>query len=461
MRASSAGRRNARACCWVPGESVCDMCCRRAGDDDRRDEQTAAQHAPPTSPTAVAQDFAALFERRFLEVLDAIDPLQVVGRDRAVDSVAIISKSWTSVHKVGWMSAENALLGLSEVAELVGASRQTVSNWRQRRQDFPRPDAELKSGPIWRREPIIAWARENGIPVASEAADAAGERGTRLASTVSLINMKGGVGKSTLTANLGWYCAYYKNLRVLLVDLDPQFNLSQYVLGNESYEEHVESKRGTVLDILEEGTPPDMSEPSIARDVSPENVIAHARRWSDGSLIDIIPSSLSLSLTLRNPTDKAQLLEKFLDPIRVDYDLILIDCAPTDSILTDAAYMASDSVLIPVKPEFLSTIGLPLVVTSLDRFARTHRKTVEVMGIVFNATTDSAEHDRSRGYVRRIAKEQGWHVFRNEVSYSDSYPKGSRLGKPIFMTDYARSWKISEFKDFAEEFYGRVTDDGA
>jgi len=359
------------------------------------------------------------------------------------------------------MPAAGDLLGLAEVAELLGASRQTVSNWRQRRSNFPPPDADLKSGPIWRRGAIVEWAEANGIAVDTGDEGYDDPRRPSVATTVALINMKGGVGKSTLTANLGWYCAYYKNLRVLLVDLDPQFNLSQYVLGGEKYQQHVEAKGGTVLDILEQGTPPDLTEPDLRRNASSENVIAHAKRWNDGSLIDLVPSSLRLSLTLRNPTDKAQLLERFLDDVRSSYDLILIDCAPTDSILTDAAYMASDSVLIPVKPEFLSTIGLPLVVTSLDRFEVTHNKKVDVLGIVFNATTGAVEHDRSRTYVRRMAAEQDWYVFRNEVSHSDSYPKGSRLGTPIFLTDYARGTKIDEFASVAEEFYERLTNDDA
>ena len=56
-----------------------------------------------------------------------------------------------------------------------------------------------------------------------------------MATTVSLINMKGGVGKTTLTFNLAWHCAWKKNLRVLAVDLDPQANLSQYFLGAIKY----------------------------------------------------------------------------------------------------------------------------------------------------------------------------------------------------------------------------------
>jgi chromosome partitioning protein len=352
------------------------------------------------------------------------------------------------------MPDDDQLLGLSEVADLLGASRQTVGNWRQRREGFPRPVAELKSGPIWQRSAILEWAKATGATVVEPPSAQLPSGRQRAGQTVALMNMKGGVGKSTLTANLGWYCAVRKDLRVLLVDLDPQFNLSQYVMGTKAYEEHLDAKKGTVLTVLEQGSKPDAHG---ASDVEPENVIAQIQAWDDGSGIDLLPSSLRLSFTLKNPTGKEHRLENFLTDLRSSYDLILIDCAPTESILTTAAYLASDSILIPVKPEFLSTIGLPLVVSSLADFKENYRQTVDVLGIVFNATMDKIEHDRSRSFVRKIANQEDWYVFSNEVSYSDSYPKGSRIGKPIFLTDYARETKIADFEAVAEEFYARLT----
>lgn len=350
------------------------------------------------------------------------------------------------------MPPEQELLGLSEVAELIGASRQTVSNWRQRRGDFPDPVADLKSGPIWTREDVVEWAEANGIEVLGQPAE--DKPGARLGYTVALMNMKGGVGKSTLAANLGWYGAYRKNQRVLLVDLDPQFNLSQYVMGTAEYEKHLRSKKKTVLDIFEQAALPDPDAPPP--EIDPSEVIANVKTWTDGSRLDLLPSSLQLSFTLKNPGNKERLLQYFLDEVRSSYDLVLVDCAPTESLLTNAAYFASDAVLIPVKPEFLSTIGLPLVVQSLEEFRRLHKKKVDVLGIVFNASSPKTEDARSRRFVRKVAKEEGWTVFKYAVSYSDSYPRGSRFGTPIFLTDYARYWKIAEFEAVAEEFFERV-----
>jgi chromosome partitioning protein len=358
------------------------------------------------------------------------------------------------------MNKDSELIGLSEVSELFGVSKQVVANWRLRRKDFPKPLAELKSGPIWQYQAIKSWAEQNNVDIRAgkfaNTTEGKEEGRTRMATTVALVNMKGGVGKSTLTANLGWYCAYKKDKRILLIDLDPQFNLSQYILGSEKYEDHIKSDHGTVLDIFEQFTPSVISKKKKSRLSAPE-VIINVKDWDENGRIDLIPSRLELAWTLKNPEDKKQLLNDFLDEIRNEYDLILIDCPPTESMLTTAAYLASDSVLVPVRPEFLSTIGLPLLVRSLEEFKQKHKqKIIDLMGIVFNASGDKLEHDRSRKFVSDVARKENWYVFKKEVAYSDSYAVGSRAGKPIFLTAYARGWKIDAFIEVAEEFCNRV-----
>lgn len=358
------------------------------------------------------------------------------------------------------MIEQPELVGLSEVAELLGVSRQVVGNWRLRYHDFPKPIAELKSGPVWKREDVVFWAEENRIPVSQAASgketDENLEGRTKMAITVALVNMKGGVGKSTLTANLGWYCAQHKNKKVLLVDLDPQFNLSQYALGPSKYEQHITDGKHTVLDIFEQFTPSAVSGVPKGK-LDPLNITVNITKPYSGGVLDLVPSRLELAWTLKNPHAKEHLLNDFLDEIRDEYKLILIDCPPTESMLTTAAYLASNSVLVPVRPEFLSTIGLPLLVRSLEEFRGLYKKKIiDLVGIVFNASRETPEYDRSRAFVAKVAKDRGWYIFEHEVTFSDSYPAGSRAGRPIFLTDYARSWKIADFKAVAEEFIGRI-----
>ncbi len=89
--------------------------------------------------------------------------------------------------------------------------------------------------------------------------------------------------------------------------------------------------------------------------------------WNTSTL-DLIPSRLELASSLKNPTGKERRLAKEIAKISDDYDLIIIDCAPTESILTEAAYFASRYALVPVKPEFMATIGLPLLARSIEEF---------------------------------------------------------------------------------------------
>ncbi len=349
------------------------------------------------------------------------------------------------------------LVGLAEIARLAGVSKQAVTNWRARYPDFPAPASQLSSGPVWLLDDVVRWAQERGIPIAEKPEKSSEQGGSAMAKTVALINMKGGVGKSTLTVNLGWYCYSYNQKNVLLVDLDPQFNLSQYVLGPDRYEELLEADKPTVVDIFEQFTPTFQQSGKGRKRIRPSDVIVNVRTRSEVRL-DLIPSKLDLAWTLKNPHDKEHLLRDFIDEVKANYDLVLIDCAPTESMLTTASYMASDYLLVPVRPEFLSTIGLPLLISSLEEFRARHRKESppELIGILFNHASDQSEHQRSRAFVKRLADKEGWYVFKNEVGFSNSYAAGARAGRPIFLTDYARYWKVNQFKRVAEEFSERI-----
>lgn len=279
-----------------------------------------------------------------------------------------------------------------------------------------------------------------------------------MAKKVSLINMKGGVGKSTLAVNLAWHFSAMSRWvkKVLVVDLDPQFNASQYLLGVTEYDKIIKNNIPTIWDIFEQFTPlPGSPVPSA---LEPTKVIYNAKNFYGGSCIALIPSRLELAFSLRNPGQKEQLLAKFISKVEEKYELIILDCPPTESLFTWAAYLASDYILVPVKPEYLSSIGVSLLVNSMEEFKRRYEDhNLELAGIVFNATTEYVpEEIRSKTEVKGIAHKHGWYVFENEVSYSRSYPKGAREGQPIFRTSYSRLTQAARFSAFAEEFAQRI-----
>ncbi|WP_140725696.1 ParA family protein [Pseudomonas sp. Hp2] len=276
-----------------------------------------------------------------------------------------------------------------------------------------------------------------------------------MAVSVSLVNMKGGVGKTTLAFNLAWYCAWQANMRVLAVDLDPQSNLSQYFMGAEGYLAYLDSDKPTVVDIFEQFSAPKRNT-GVPQLVDPLKLIHRVRRWKDGSQLDLVPARLELSWTLKNPTEKSQLLPQFLAKVSDQYDLIIIDCPPTESILTAAAYRSSRYVVVPVRPEFLATIGLPLLARSLNEFKLMHQhQDLDIAGIIFNdlrRTGAPPEQIKSRKNVEALANDFGWPVFEEVAYHSDSYPAGSRQSAPIFLTDYAREYVKDEFNSVGEQF---------
>ena len=278
-----------------------------------------------------------------------------------------------------------------------------------------------------------------------------------MAIKVSLINMKGGVGKSTVTVNLAWHFAAYRNWlkKVLVIDLDPQFNASQYLVGVRRYQQILDDGAPTMWNIFEQGTRTPTG--TIPR-VSADEAIVNVRTIKGGGRIDLIPSQLELAFSLKNPGQKERHLPKIVSEIEGEYDLILIDCAPTESILTTAAYLCSDYLLVPVKPEYLSSIGLPLLVNSMEDFLSQHEDhNLDLAGVVFNSASDYYPEERlSKDSVIEIAEENGWYVFENEVPYSRSFPKGAREGNPIFRTSYSRFTKVRQFNLVAQEFAERV-----
>jgi chromosome partitioning protein len=188
--------------------------------------------------------------------------------------------------------------------------------------------------------------------------------------------------------------------------------------------------------------------------VTPTDVIHPFRKWRHG-LLHLVPSRLELAWTLKNPTEKAQLLPQFVAKVGENYDLIIIDCAPTESILTTAAYRASRYIVVPVKPEFLATIGLPLLARSLEEHRlRYQDQELDMAGIVFNGgrSNSSPEQRKAKADVRQLAETYNWPVFHFEAGYSDSYPAGSRKGTPIFRIDYARDYVKSDFDRVGDSF---------
>jgi len=202
---------------------------------------------------------------------------------------------------------------------------------------------------------------------------------------ICFANMKGGVGKTTLCVNLA-YQLFLSGKRVLLVDNDPQFNATSALLKPTAYIDRVlnSDKCSTIYHIYEK-EPRIQGQKPPAR--NPKSFIISYRYLSNDPAIkfSFIPSQIELYETLRNPSQKEYFLDRFLAQHCTAFDYIFIDCPPTPSVLTLSAFAASDYVIIPVKPDYFSTIGLPQFLGTLEDFKEnlSDNHSIKPLGVVF------------------------------------------------------------------------------
>ena len=271
--------------------------------------------------------------------------------------------------------------------------------------------------------------------------------------TICVINLKGGVGKSTITALLSRYAFNELKKDVLAIDLDPQANLSQGLM-HQGYSGFLSEKRPSIVEVFAGYIPPNKQ--GGAQPLKPEAVSEIILDSGDKKL-ELIASRFDFSDALTDAVrPDPRVLAKFLSENFKDKDLIFIDCSPTESVFTTAAYHASDYVLIPVKPEFFATIGFPLLNESLQNFKRKNKASgIEVAGVVINnafyhgGNDGGPEKQRALSEIEGECKKNGWHIFKKQMYHSRGYPK-------LMRGDYNYSGDAALFWTFAKEFFAHL-----
>lgn len=271
---------------------------------------------------------------------------------------------------------------------------------------------------------------------------------------VCVINLKGGVGKSTIASLLARRAYSLRRKDVLAIDIDPQANLSQALMG-EGYNTFLKAKVPSIVEIFAGYKPPSSSKSGASglavNDVAQTIFVDNTRS------LQLIPSRFDFSDNLtQSVRPDPRVLAKFLSAEFQHKDLIIIDCAPTESVLTHAAYHASGLVLVPVKPEYFATIGFPLLRESLTDFSNRNRgHTIAVAGVVVNngfyhgGNNGGPEKLRALREIRVEAAKNGWHVFEKEIPFSRGFPK-------LMRGDNSYSGNADMFYQFANEFFDRI-----
>lgn len=215
-----------------------------------------------------------------------------------------------------------------------------------------------------------------------------------MAVVVSVINLKGGVGKSTLAMMAGEYMYFRHRRRILLIDLDSQYNLTQAMVRPEFIDrlrEEGKSIHHLFQQALQGGQP--KAEDFIAR---PPLIVSNIAHWGDHTGLDMIialPDLAQLDEEILEKWQKGEpappelhfALKRALESVHADYDFILIDCPPGLSVLTSSAIVASDFFVSPVIPEPLSKLGIDLVQDRIAELKQRYKElTVEFAGTIFN-----------------------------------------------------------------------------
>jgi chromosome partitioning protein len=279
---------------------------------------------------------------------------------------------------------------------------------------------------------------------------------------ISFMNMKGGVGKTTLAVNVAYALAHRHKQKVLIVDGDPQFNATQYLLDDDEYLEHVENpKKGTLRDIF------------IPRRAGPINTKSGSSKPINNSKIslaactckifeggpgrgklDLLPSTLQLIEVENSPRQTETKLKAFLKERADHYDYVIIDCPPTISIFTQAAILASDKYLVPIKPDPLSVIGLPLLERWLEDYTEDAGIDIEQVGLVFTLIRGPMP-PRMRDLMDELREERGDEVFDAELSQSTTVASSVEAHQPVFLFNkYSKTAK--QVLAITEEFLSRT-----
>ncbi len=233
-----------------------------------------------------------------------------------------------------------------------------------------------------------------------------------MARTVVFVNQKGGVGKTTTVINLGAYLAL-QGERTLLVDFDPQANLTSGVGGSAA-------KKG------------------IYEVVSGQAELRDVLRPTKVEGLFLVPSSIDLSgatVELVDKEDRNGYLKRALAEVQGEYDYILIDCPPSLGVLTLNGLVAADEVIIPLQCEYFALEGLSLILQTVSLVQKSMNTRLKVAGIVF--TMYDARTKLAQEVVQQVTEYFKDRVFRTIVPRNVRLSEAPSHGLPVCLYDPA------------------------
>ena len=331
-------------------------------------------------------------------------------------------------------------VGINEIADMAGVSRQAASNWRARALDFPIPVADLRAGPVYRRSQIRSWLRKRRVPMTH---------------VISTINLKGGVGKTTTTVALAETLSVEKGKRVLVIDLDPQTNATTMLIGEDKWGK-LNKRERTLARLFEDALEPEPDNKRFDLDATLQVGVSDVM----DSNIDLLPSSLDLiDVQDRLATipsgrfysiNPIELLWRAVKTKLDDYDIVLVDCPPNLGIITLNGLRISHGYIIPTIPDHLSTYGIPQIVQRVRAFSKEIAETIEPLGIA--VTKYQAQSTVHRTTLRRLRRSEDAPVFETVIKQANSIASAAEhTAKRTLKQKYGYGSFVEDYLALADE----------
>lgn len=245
--------------------------------------------------------------------------------------------------------------------------------------------------------------------------------------TISIMNHKGGTGKTTSSINIGAGLAK-KGLKVLLLDIDSQANLTEGLGKGDPelsvYDSIRENKKLPILNVSEN--------------------------------LDLVPSSIDLlgaEMEIVSKIGREQILHKLLKPIRSEYDYIIIDCPPSVGLLTVNAMVASDTILLPLQGEYFAYKGVDRLLGIVNEVRDNLNDKLEIGGVII--TQINPNRILTKTIVEKLTEDLQDKVFDTKIRINVALAEAQLQGQTIF--DYApESNGAKDYQMLVEEILNRL-----
>ena len=251
---------------------------------------------------------------------------------------------------------------------------------------------------------------------------------------IAIANQKGGVGKTTTTGNLG-IGLVAAGKRVLLIDADAQGSLTASM--GVSNPDSLDYTLATVLGMV----------------INEEEIDIHEGIIKHDEGVDLMPGNIDLSgleVSLVNVMSRELVLREYINLIRDEYDYILIDCMPSLGMITVNAFVAADSILIPVQAAYLPAKGLEQLIKTITRVKRQINPGLNIEGILMTMVDDRTNY--AKEITRLLEEGYGGQIrfFENSIPFSVRAAEISALGNSIYKHD-PKGKVASAYRSLTEE----------